>query len=60
MRAFWQPEADVAWLKSLRDNLRAGIPLIEMDCNINDPAFADRAVRELLAMLQGTAGKAYL
>lgn len=35
------PEADKAMYDQIRQTLRAGIPLREIDANINDPAFAD-------------------
>jgi uncharacterized protein (UPF0261 family) len=49
---FWWPEADQALFGSLRQGLRAGIPVIELDANINDPEFADRAAHELLQMMR--------
>jgi uncharacterized protein (UPF0261 family) len=49
--AFWDPEANDACFKAIKENLKPGIPFIEMDNNINDPAFAERAVDLLLAML---------
>jgi uncharacterized protein (UPF0261 family) len=48
--AFWNPEAGRACFDALRRGLRPGIRTIEMDSNINDPAFADRAVEELCNM----------
>jgi uncharacterized protein (UPF0261 family) len=48
---FWDPEADRACFDAIKSNLRAGIPVIEMPENINDPAFAERAVETLLGML---------
>jgi uncharacterized protein (UPF0261 family) len=48
---FWDPEADRACVEALKHALRPGIPVIEVEGNINDPQFADRSVRELLAML---------
>ncbi len=48
---FWDPEADGACYDAIRANLKPGIPLHEIDCNINDPQFADRATELLLAML---------
>jgi len=45
---FWWPEADRALFDALRRNLRRGIPVIDMDVNINDPAFARRAAEMLL------------
>ncbi len=48
---FWNPEADGACFDAIRENLNPGIPFIEMAQNINDPAFAEKAVELLLAML---------
>jgi uncharacterized protein (UPF0261 family) len=45
---FWWPEADQALFTALKQNLRRDIPVVEMDCNINDPAFADACARHLL------------
>ena len=39
------PEADHACFDALRSCLKPGIPVIEVDANINDPAFADRATQ---------------
>ncbi len=50
--AFWDPEADRACFIAIKENLRPDIPFIEMDNNINDPAFAEKAVALLLAMLR--------
>ena len=49
---FWDPAADQACYDALKNDLRADIPLIEMDANINDPEFAEKAVSLLLEMLQ--------
>ncbi|MCY3900315.1 MAG: Tm-1-like ATP-binding domain-containing protein [Caldilineaceae bacterium] len=49
---FWDPSADQACYDALKNDLRADIPLIEMDANINDPEFAEKAVALLLEMLQ--------
>ncbi len=49
---FWDPSADQACYDALKGDLRAEIPLIEMDANINDPEFAEKAVSLLLEMLQ--------
>jgi len=48
---FHWPEADRALCDSLRGHLRSGIPVLEMDCAINDPPFAEACARELLARL---------
>jgi uncharacterized protein (UPF0261 family) len=51
---FWWPEADQALFAALKANIRPGIPVIEMQENINDPAFADRAAGLLLEMVGPT------
>ncbi|MDH7485716.1 MAG: Tm-1-like ATP-binding domain-containing protein [Anaerolineae bacterium] len=51
--AFWDPEADHACYQAIKRHLRPGIPVIEMDHNINDPEFADKAAEVLLQMLRG-------
>ncbi len=48
---FWDPAADAAFTGALRADLRPNIPVEELDLNINDPAFADRAAEVLLEML---------
>ncbi len=54
--AFWNPEADQALRASLKKNLRDDIPVIEMDCNINDPEFATRCAETLLASIHHVNG----
>jgi uncharacterized protein (UPF0261 family) len=49
---FWDPAADTACYDTIKANVKPGIPVIEMDCNINDPEFADKAVELLLEMLK--------
>jgi uncharacterized protein (UPF0261 family) len=49
---FWDPEADGACYDAIKSNLKPGIPLVEMDANINDAEFADRAVDILLGMMK--------
>lgn len=46
--AFHDPEADAALFAALRKNLRAGIPVIELDATINAPEFAEACARTLL------------
>jgi uncharacterized protein (UPF0261 family) len=45
---FHDPAADQALLGALRSNLREDIELVEMDCEINDPAFAEACANTLL------------
>ena len=49
---YWDPEADAACYNAIKANLKPGIPVIEMDHNINDPEFADKAAELLLGMLR--------
>lgn len=49
--AFWDLEADEACFAAIKENLRADISVVEMDNNINDPVFAEKAVALLLDML---------
>ncbi len=49
---FWWPEADQALFDAIKRTVRPGISVVELDHNINDPAFADRASATLLQWLQ--------
>jgi uncharacterized protein (UPF0261 family) len=48
---FWDPQADAAFVAALRAGLRPEIVVEELNANINDPEFADRAAALLLEML---------
>ncbi|MBS3784311.1 MAG: Tm-1-like ATP-binding domain-containing protein, partial [Anaerolineae bacterium] len=48
---FWNPEADQAFLETLKQNLREGIPVYELEYNINDPEFVDAVSSQLLEFL---------
>ena len=50
--AFWDPLADRACFEVIKKNLKPDIPVIEMENNINDPEFANRAAETLLEMLE--------
>jgi uncharacterized protein (UPF0261 family) len=43
--------ADAAMFDAIKRNVRTGIPVVEMDCNINDPAFSERAVSMMLELI---------
>ena len=45
---FHDPAADKALFTNLKEHLRKDISVIEMDCAINDPQFADACARTLL------------
>lgn len=48
---FWSPEADAALFDAIKTNVRKDIEIAEMDANINDPEFADKAVSMLLGLI---------
>ncbi len=49
---FWDPEADGACFDTIKKNLKPGIPVIELDNNVNDPAFSEKVAETLLTMLK--------
>ncbi|RPJ51427.1 MAG: UPF0261 family protein [Chloroflexi bacterium] len=49
---FWDPAADGACYEAIKASVKPGIPVIEMDCNINDPEFAEKAAGLLLELLK--------
>jgi uncharacterized protein (UPF0261 family) len=44
---FHDPEADAALFAALREGLDDRVELVEMDCNVNDPEFADAMAGKL-------------
>jgi len=55
---FWNEEADSACYASLRAHLRPGIPVVELDVNINEPLFADTAANTLFKLMNAAIEKA--
>lgn len=51
-QSFHDPEADCALFDTLKENLRSDIPVVEMDAEINDPAFAERCARTLIQQIR--------
>jgi len=49
---FYDPEADAALFEAIRENLSSSVELIEMDCDINDPAFATAMAEKLDAYMK--------
>ena len=49
---FWDPEADRACYDAIKRNVRPGIPVIEVDANINDPEFSGKVAETLLSLLK--------
>jgi uncharacterized protein (UPF0261 family) len=50
-KPFHDPEADRALFEELRARLASHVRVVEVDAHVNDPAFADVLVREMLASL---------
>jgi uncharacterized protein (UPF0261 family) len=54
---FCDRQADAALFDALKENLKSGIAVEEIDANINDQEFSDRAVELMLELIAGrTAG----
>ena len=49
---FCDREADAAMFDAIKANLNEGIPVVELDNNINDPAFAAKAVEMMLELIE--------
>jgi uncharacterized protein (UPF0261 family) len=52
---FWDPEADEAFVASMRDQLADAVPLYLVDAHINDPEFVDVVVDTLRTTIAGRA-----
>lgn len=48
---FWWPEANEAFRATIKQHLRADIPVLEFDVNVNDPLFARNAAENLLELI---------
>ncbi|MPY91090.1 MAG: UPF0261 family protein [Luteitalea sp.] len=49
---FWDPTADRAFVETLKATLDPSIEVLEVDANINDPVFAQRAVEVFMSMME--------
>jgi len=49
---FCDRSADQAMFDAIKKHLRAGIPIVEVDRNINDPEFAAKAVELIMQLMQ--------
>jgi uncharacterized protein (UPF0261 family) len=49
---YWDPEADRACFEAIKSKVRPDIPVMEIDANINDPAFSGKVAETLLEMLR--------
>lgn len=48
---FWWPEANEAMFAAIKTHLKPGIEVVEIDANINDKVFADKAVEMLTVLM---------
>jgi uncharacterized protein (UPF0261 family) len=48
---FWWPEADRAMFDAIKKNVKSGIQVVEINCNINDEAFSQKAVEMLMELM---------
>jgi uncharacterized protein (UPF0261 family) len=51
----WDPDADAAFVESLRDSLPAHIPFEEVDAHVDDPEFADLVADRYLTLAKETS-----
>ena len=51
-KAFWDPAADAACFDAIKANVNPGIPVIELERNINEPPFAAAAAETLLDLMR--------
>ncbi len=49
---FYDPQADAMLFKALRENLKPHVEVRELDCNINDPEFAEAMANTLLQLIK--------
>jgi uncharacterized protein (UPF0261 family) len=53
---FCDRQADAAFTQALKAGLRREIPVVELDTNINDPAFSAKAVDMMLSLIATRSG----
>ena len=53
---FCDRETDKVMFDAIKANVKEGIPVVEIDCNINDPEFSAKAVEMMLDLIK-QAGK---
>ena len=49
---FWDPEADRAMFDAIKAHVKPGIQVVELDANINDEAFSQKAVEMLTELMK--------
>lgn len=51
-KEFWWPEANLALFNAIKKYIKPGIPVYELDCNINDAEFAEAVTGKLMEMIK--------
>ena len=51
-RPYYDPERDKFFIKTLKENLRPDIPVVEIDAYLNDPIVAEKATSLLLEFMR--------
>jgi len=49
---FHDPEADQAFIECFKETINENVALIEMDCHINDPEFAEAMAQQIIGNLE--------
>ena len=52
---FYDPETDAVFTSEVKAKMPPQVPVITKDCHLNDPAFAELLVRELIRMIDWDA-----
>jgi uncharacterized protein (UPF0261 family) len=56
-QSFHDPAADEALFEAIKQNIRSDIPVEELNCEINDPPFAEACANALLHQIRNTKEK---
>ncbi len=56
-QSFYDPAADEALFGAIKKNIRSDIPVTEMNCEINEPAFAEACAKALLSHIRNIKGQ---
>ena len=52
----YDPEADMLFIKTLSKHVKSNVQVVEVDANINDPIFAEKAVSILIDLMKNYQG----
>ena len=49
---FWDPDADAAFLATLREDIKEGIPILTFERHVNDPAFGEQVADLFIELMR--------